>query len=440
MQTLEEPPAQPVGRILSWSDEGKGKCDLSVEVQEGDIVSYMDPLRRTGICRVEQVNNIGPVGGMRGMIRLIGSRTSVPPSMTALYRYEPPKVKGALVELGNNQDEQAMKVRVNSLFQHSMFAGKTGTGKTNFAISTAEELLTLRVPNLILDPQGEFSNLKDLGEFVRVTSDPSDVLDSLRERMTVVLNLLDLADTEKVKAFSAAVSALIREKEAAYKSNAKNNSFPPVIVTVDEAEIFAPESTWFKEQQASRAILTDLVKRRSKFGIGAILLIQRFANFCTEIRSQCRNVAAFGMTESGDLQSLSAFVGQKLRKDELQSLKEGECVLAGGWVDYPVTIKTRKIQTTRTKSLDFESLLDLDSKEYKGPLPIVPHRSVSREDEDATHVCSDCRAKCQTIVDKGHTGVSFSHAHYVCPKCLDEFCVVLERWVQTNARSKAKKW
>lgn len=400
-------------------------------------------MQRVGICRVEQIRNAGPASGIRGIIKMIGKRTGVPPTMTPLYRYDPPKVTGALVELGSNQDENPIKIRVNTLFQHSMFAGKTMTGKTQFAIATAEELASLRVPNLIIDPQGEFTNLRELGNYVEVVQNVDDVLELLRQRKTVVLNLLDLSDTEKVETFSKAISLLIREKEAAYKkSNAKSRFFPPVIVTIDEAEIFAPESVWFKEQQPSRALLTDLVKRRAKFGIGAILLIQRFANFCTEIRSQCRNVAAFCMTESGDLQSLSSFVGQKLKRDEFQSLKEGECVLAGGWVEYPTTIRIRKIKTSRTKSLDFESLLELGSEEYKASVPASRAEVHQEEENEDTHVCGDCREKCKTITNKGHPEVDYAHKHYVCPKCFDEYCLALERWVRdlmsrypTNSKS-----
>ncbi len=429
-----------VGRILRWNSErSSGEIEAAPGVLSGELVCFRDPRGHTAVCRVVGIMNHGPISGIKAAISLVGSNCGVPAPMTNIHRYEPPTLKGAFLELGFEENEKALKVRLNSLFLHTLLVGKTMTGKTHLAIIMAEELSYRRIPHLIVDAQGEFTGLAASCKDVVITKELEEVNASLSARKTVVLDLMDCRDREKVSLFGNTIEALIREKELEYSScrdDTTKTQFPPTLITIDEAELFAPENAWFAEQKQSRSLVIDIVKRRSKFGLGAILLAQRLKNFCTDIRSQCRNVAAFNLTDPSDIQSLTIFAAYKIQNSTVQSLRQGEACIIGSWVDFPRVIKTREIKTSRTKSLDFESLLGLETEEYSSRKEVgrEPAASVQVEVESSSAVCAECQVHCKKITAKGHGTIGYSHVHFLCPRCKDEFCSAEERWMQENAR------
>ena len=434
MEVLEE---NIVGRILNWDQNGRGEAELASDMTRGDLVFFRDQFGNDAICRIEKIFIRSPATGPLGRIDLIARNASIPRPMSPIYLYTPPILRGALLDIGRDEKGNQVKVRVNSLFQHTLITGKTTTGKSHLALGMAEALCERRIPHLIIDPQGEFSNLDKFDKNAHVVTETTEILDLLKRRQTVVLNLIELGDKLKVEAMCEAISVVLKEKEAAYNRSAKKNlspedvEFPPLVITVDEAEIFGPGEAVpkFKEQNKSRSSMVDIVKRRAKFGVGLIAITQRMKNFSSEIRSQCRNIVVFNMTDPSDLQTIQIFSGQKIPQNEIQSLKQGQAIVVGNWVDFPVRITTQPIKTARTKSLDFETMLGLDPEEFK-PVALERRQVEQSQEEEVGATCSDCRKHCIKVSAKPHERVMFSHVHYKCPQCQDEWCTKEERWVK----------
>lgn len=425
------------GRVLKWDSANLvGDAELALGVAKSDLVSFQDQFGNKAVCRIESVLLGGPASGLKGKIKLLGREVAAPKPLAPLYYYTPEVVRGALIELGANEKNESLKVRLNTFFDHTLIIGKTRSGKTQFEIAISEQLCERKVPHLIIDPQGEFVNLSKFDRSVVIVKKPNEnVLPALKQKRTVVLDLLDLSDDEKRTCCYDALALIIREKERTY-ANAENksNDFPPMLVTIDEVDIFTCGKIASKPKARSREIITDIVKRRAKFGIGATLIVQRMNSLPSDIKSQCHNAAVFNLTEVNDLHSVKVFGAQRAPLNALQILKKGEACVIGGWVEYPHVIKARSIKTARTKSLDFEAMLGLEVEEYKESNLHQQGRSEENQsydhgEEEANALCSACKVHCVKTTGRAHGTVPYPHPHWRCPSCNDEYCIAEDKWI-----------
>lgn len=421
------------GRILKWYGD-HGEIEVASTIAKGQVVSFVDGIGKETICRVTRTSTTG-VRGQTANIELI-SGTCVPPATySTVSVWDPPVMKGSLVTLGSDDQARLVKVRVNDLFQHTILMGKTQSGKTHMALEVCEELALRRVPNLIFDTQGEFCNLglSRKGVLLLDKPDIDAIVKALKRRKTVVFDLLDYSDSDRGKVVANVITAIVKEKEMTYKHPDGADEFPPLIITIDEAEVYAPQG---KHRTPAVNVITDVAKRRSKFGIGLLLLVQRLRRFDTDVRSQCKNLAVFTVTDPSDLQIISIWLGRYnyLKGNYVQQLRQGQCYLSGGWVPFTTLITTGQIQTMRTKTLDFEAMLGLEKERYE-PTPERRKPSENDGNDDLRVACSACQKDCERKASRGHNDVQFNHLHFQCPGCGDEWCTTKGAWLSVITRS-----
>jgi len=351
-----------VGRVTSvsgWS----GQAEYTEKLSAGEFIYYQANGRKV-ICQVTSLS-VQPYKGFHGTFKILDSTANLPKIWTNLYLLQE-KIEGH-INIGTTGKGEPVKLRVNPFFRHVLVAGKTGTGKTHVQIVLHEEFLKCCVPSIILDTHGEFPHLNEFSPNAIVVEDMrfADLLSHLAFKKTVVFNLQGLSYSSKTRICYEVLSQLMDAKEKDYKE-AENDvrllKIPPVIVDIDETEIYAPEHGIKAMNKDCSNVLKDVAERGGKFGIGLIVNAQRAPGLHYDVRSQCNSAMIFQITDSGSrtvIGQLPYITNYDLRR--IKDLPLGQCIITGEMVSHPLHVLVRDIETKRAKNLDFENILGLES-------------------------------------------------------------------------------
>lgn len=350
MQQLQ----QGIGQIASANTEA-GFVNLTTRAELGQLLYFMEGDRRI-LCRITWITS-SRVGGTSGRITFLDTPRRPPRMGTDLFLQPVQTDSGIYFTVGTDTWERPVSFRLQALFKNVLVAGKTQGGKTHLAIVIAEELIRLKVPHLIIDTQDEFTGLIDkFPDNVVVTRKFSELIETLRSRKTVIVSLMAKTEEEKLRIVADLIWKLKQAKEKTYKDDPKY--YPPIIVTIDEAELYAPTAGRFPLSGACRAAIESFVKRDVKFGLGTILLSQRPAALQADVRTQCNSGVFFLLDDTASLSVIKrlGFV-TRFDADSIPRLQQGEAFSTGKIVPGPVKFKVRDITVKRTKNLNFEDLL-----------------------------------------------------------------------------------
>jgi len=351
-----------VGRVTSvagWS----GQAEYTEKLSVGEFIYYQANDRKV-ICQVTSLS-VQPYKGFHGTFKILDSTANLPKIWTNLYLLQE-KMEGHIY-IGTTGKGEPVKLRVNPFFRHVLVAGKTGQGKTHLQIVIHEELLKCGVPSIIIDTHGEFIHLNKFNSNAIVCEDMrfTDLLSHLKFKKTVVFNLQGLSYSSKTRQCYEILSQLMTAKENDYKE-AENDvrllEIPPVIVDVDETEIYAPEHGIKAMNKDCSNTLKAAAEGGGKFGIGLIVNAQRAPGLHYEVRSQCNSAMVFQITDSGSrnvIGQLPYITNFDLRR--IKDLPLGQCIVTGEMVSHPLHVLVRDIETKRAKNLDFENILGLQS-------------------------------------------------------------------------------
>ncbi len=410
---------QAIGRI-KFCDGSLGEAELSSGVRNGDLLYFISDKENKIICRIISVKT-SPLQGVTGSFRIIDRNEFVPAAYTHLFRYTRSSMKGSFITLGNDGHDDSIKFRINSLFGNVLIAGKTRTGKTKATLLISEQLIKLRVPHLIIDTQGEHTGLTRYKNVVSTTN-PEEAIEGLRRRQTVIVNMLGHDVGNKNKILYDILFYLRQIKEQDYSDAKKifmNLKYPPILITIDEAEVFCSVQT--------RDLLVEYAKRMCKFGVGTIYIVQRIPRFEPDIRSQCNSALLFHNDDSTGLSMISKmpYVDSYVIK-LVQQLTYDECVATGNLVEMPMLIHLNKLLTRRTKPIDFEELLGLDKETVKAEERHELEESL--DESDVNILCADCGSSTKRNV-ADHDSIHL-HNHFVCHECEAEYCSIYKKWLE----------
>lgn len=361
---------QQIGAIVS-SSTTVGYCQFTPLVRQGSTIYYREGTKKIA-CRITYLYS-SPYKGILGHISFLDQLNRPPKVGTQLFMDGATKTEaGVYIEIGKDNWEQPVYLRLNAIFRNLLIAGKTTSGKTHAAMVLAEELVRLKVPHLIFDTQNEFSGLMEKFPSDTVATEKfREVLTALKHRKTVLVQMMGMAEVDKATLVADIVSKLRALKEVMYKKNPK--TIPPCLITLDEAELFAPASYSNVLSKVARHTLEGLVKRGVKFGLGTILLSQRPPMLDFDLRSQSNSLLCFLLDDPGSLKIIRQ-LGYVTHYDinVIRNLQQGECLAIGAIVPKPVKAKVRDITVRRTKSENFEQLLELQVDVPEPEKVVVP--------------------------------------------------------------------
>lgn len=210
----------------------------------------------------------------------------------------------------------------------ALVQGTRGSGKSYLVRVIVEQVIPTGLQTLILDPEGEFSTLREKCD-VLIAGPQGDVPCEVRSAKllarkvaelgcSAVADISALAPAEQcdfVAAFLAALDRLPKSLEA------------PRLLVLDEAHRFCPESG--KGRASSTEAVVLLMSQGRKRGLGGILVTQRLSKLRNDAAAEAANIF-IGRTSPIDKARAQDLLGITKRDTaSLQSLEAGSFFAVG---------------------------------------------------------------------------------------------------------------
>ena len=255
------------------------------------------------------------------------------------------------MKIGNNLDtkEDAKIDLVNLIETRLLITANSGGGKS-WCIRKIVEESHEKVQQIIIDLEGEFTTLREEFDFILVgkegeipvTIKTAELLAKklLELNTSAIIDLSELQQHERIIYVKRFLDSMI---------DSPKNLWHPVMVIVDEAHHFCPESS--KSESASAVI--DLMTRGRKRGFAGILATQRISKLNKDAIAEANNYMIGRTGLDIDMKRASEILGFTT-KEQMRSLREldaGKFFTFGPSVSKEVTrIKVGNVKTKHLKS------------------------------------------------------------------------------------------
>jgi DNA helicase HerA-like ATPase len=189
------------------------------------------------------------------------------------------------VELGTAGSSPATLDLVELLATRLLVQGNSGSGKSHLLRRLLERSAGL-VQQVVIDPEGDFVSLAErFGHVVLEAENDEDGLQTIaarvrEHRVSVVLSLENLDVEGQMRAAAAFLTGLFE---------ADRSIWYPVLVVVDEAQLFAPAVAGEVSEEARRLSLgamTNLMCRGRKRGLAGVIATQRLAKLAKNVAAE----------------------------------------------------------------------------------------------------------------------------------------------------------
>lgn len=247
-----------------------------------------------------------------------------------------------LINLGAVVDEAGepvadFAVNLENLLRSGLLIQASARFGKSYGLRRLIEATATHAQHLLIDPEGEFSTLREAFAFVLVAGQGGEVVadPATAHRLAGVLlelranAILDVSGLRRADRH-AFVRCFAEGLMAARASAASAASFHPVIVTLDEAHLFCPEG---KRSESAEAV-SDLCERGRKRGLCVVLATQRVAklqkNAAAELSSKLIGHMAMDLDVERERKALGIRDGARLR-----TLRVGEFYAVGQAFECP---------------------------------------------------------------------------------------------------------
>ncbi|MET3791560.1 ATP-binding protein [Aquamicrobium terrae] len=207
--------------------------------------------------------------------------------------------------------------------------GNSGSGKSHLLRRLLEQSAPW-VQQCIIDPEGDFVTLADkFGHVVvdaqRTEAELTRIAGRIRQhRVSAVLNLEGLDVDQQMRAAAAFLGGMF---------DAEREHWYPVLVVVDEAQLFAPAAAGEVSDEARRlslAAMTNLMCRGRKRGLAGVIATQRLAKLAKNVAAEASNFLMGRTFLDIDMARAADLLGMEKRQAEMfRDLARG-CFVALG--------------------------------------------------------------------------------------------------------------
>ena len=241
------------------------------------------------------------------------------------------------------QGKPAMLDLEELLATRLLVQGNSGSGKSHLLRRLLEQSAPW-VQQCVIDPEGDFVTLA--GKFGHVVVDAqrteaelTRIAGRIREhRVSVVLNLEGLDVEQQMRAAAAFLGGMF---------DAERDHWYPVLVVVDEAQLFAPAAAGEVSDEARKVSLgamTNLMCRGRKRGLAGVIATQRLAKLAKNVAAEASNFLMGRTFLDIDMARAADLLGMDRRQAEMfRDLARGHFVALGPALSrrpLPVTIGT----------------------------------------------------------------------------------------------------
>ena len=207
--------------------------------------------------------------------------------------------------------------------------GNSGSGKSHLLRRLLEQSAPL-VQQAIIDPEGDFVSLSEQFGHVVVDAQCGEAelqrvaLRVRQHRVSVVLNLENLEADEQLRATAAFLGGLF---------DVDRSLWFPMLIVVDEAQLFAPVMAGEASDEARRLSLgamTNLMCRGRKRGLAGVIATQRLAKLAKNVAAEASNFLMGRTFLDIDMARASDLLGMDRKQAEMfRDLERGQFVALG---------------------------------------------------------------------------------------------------------------
>lgn len=217
------------------------------------------------------------------------------------------------IKLNNEISMDLLKFRDGKL----LLQANTGGGKS-WAIRRILEQSFGKIPQIILDTEGEFHTLREKFDYILIGKDHETKPDPktakllahtlIRERVSAIIDLFEMTAYDRELFVKNFVDAM---------TNAPKDLWLPTLLVVDEAQTYAPEGS----KSECGTTLHDAAFKFRKRHFGIIFVTPRIAVLSKNVSSTCRNKLIGYTSEPNDVKRAAYELGFT-DKDEWRSLRD----------------------------------------------------------------------------------------------------------------------
>ena len=254
----------------------------------------------------------------------------------------------ASVIIGSQPSGAPVRIDIEELLATRLLVqGNSGSGKSHLLRRLLEESAAL-VQQVVIDPEGDFVTLAE--QFGHVVIDGSayagDEIARLaarirKHRASVVLALDGLELEAQMRCAAQFLSTLF---------DAPREEWYPVLVVVDEAQVFAPAAAGDVSDEVRRlslAAMTNLMCRGRKRGLAGIIATQRLAKLAKNVAAEASNFLMGRTFLDIDMARAADLLGMERRQaEQIRDLARGHFLGLGPAISRrPVSVRIGDVQT-----------------------------------------------------------------------------------------------
>lgn len=225
----------------------------------------------------------------------------------------------------------------------ALFQANSGGGKSYLLRKFLEES-NGKIQQIIIDPEGEFSTLREKYDYLLVGKDNADIqidinyAELLAKRLLetdvdAILDLYEMSTFERIRFVKVFVNALV---------NLPKKLWHPCLVVIDEIHVFAPESS--KGRSESLEAVASLASRGRKRGYALIGATQKLSKFHKDVASELNTKFTGRCTLDIDQKRAAQELGMKKHTD-LRNIKH-EFYVFGPGINKTIKVKCYPVKTT----------------------------------------------------------------------------------------------
>ncbi|WP_018391404.1 ATP-binding protein [Ancylobacter sp. FA202] len=251
------------------------------------------------------------------------------------------------IELGSSNAGQPVRLDLEELLSTRLLVqGNSGSGKSHLLRRLLEQSAG-HVQQAIIDPEGDFVGLAErFGHVVidaeRTAGEIQRIAARIRKhRASVVFNLEGLDADAQMRSAAAFLNGLF---------DADREYWFPMLVVVDEAQLFAPSGGGEISDEARRislSAMTNLMCRGRKRGLAGVIATQRLAKLAKNVAAEASNFLMGRTFLDIDMARAADLLGMDKRQAEsFRDLNTGSFVALGPALSRrPLPVKIGHVET-----------------------------------------------------------------------------------------------
>ena len=234
------------------------------------------------------------------------------------------------IDMGESRSAGAACLDLEELLATRLLVqGNSGSGKSHLLRRLLEQSAPW-VQQCVIDPEGDFVTLSErYGHLVvdatRTENELTRIAARVRQhRVSVVLNLEGLDAEQQMRAAAAFLGGMF---------DADRDFWYPVLVVVDEAQLFAPAAAGEVSDEArklSLGAMTNLMCRGRKRGLAGVIATQRLAKLAKNVAAEASNFLMGRTFLDIDMARAADLLGMDRRQaEQFRDLDRGQFVALG---------------------------------------------------------------------------------------------------------------